>query len=323
MARPLRVEYAGAFYHVTARGNERRKIFFTQRDYARFKEYLAIAQERFGCVLHAYALMGNHYHLLLETAEANLGQVMHFINGPYTTYINVKRKRSGHLFQGRYKAIVIDRDSYLLMLSRYIHLNPVRAGIKEHPADYPHSSYAAYIDPGKEDIVAVEPTLSLLTDQQAEAARHYREFVESALDAGMESPLNNVYGGLILGGEGFIRKTLNRLDEQQLASGEVSRRKALQAKISMDEVIDRVCSALHCPRQGLSDPANRSERNLVIYLLKRHTVASNREIGQAVGGLSYSAVAKVCQRLRKQLATDRTLGERVASLGGRLSQVKG
>ncbi len=140
MARPLRIEYAGAFYHVTARGNDRKKIFFTQRDYARFKEYLSIARERFGSVLHAYVLMGNHYHLLLETPEGNLVQVMHYLNGSYTTYINVKRKRSGHLFKGRDNSIVIDKDSYLLTLSRYIHLTPVRAKIKERPADYPHSS---------------------------------------------------------------------------------------------------------------------------------------------------------------------------------------
>ena len=145
MSRPLRIEFAGLFYHVTARGNERKKVFVSQRDYARFKEYLAIARERFGCVLHAYVLMGNHYHFLLETTEANLSKVMHYLNGSYTTYFNVKRKRSGHLFQGRYKSIVVDRDSYLLELSRYIHLNPVRAGIKERPEEYPHSSYGCYL----------------------------------------------------------------------------------------------------------------------------------------------------------------------------------
>ena len=139
------MEYEGAFYHITSRGNERKKIFFTNRDYVRFIEYLEIAQDRFGCVLHAYVLMPNHYHLLLETPQANLGRVMHSLNGSYTTYINVKRKRSGHLFQGRYKSIVIEKDSYLLELSRYIHLNPVRANMKERPEDYPHSSYLEYV----------------------------------------------------------------------------------------------------------------------------------------------------------------------------------
>lgn len=323
MARPLRIEYAGAFYHVTARGNDRKKIFFTQRDYTRFKEYLAQAQERFGCVLHAYVLMGNHYHLLVETPEANLGQVMHYLNGSYTTYINVKRKRSGHLFQGRYKSIVIDKDSYLLTLSRYIHLNPVSANITQRSEDYPHSSYADYINPDTDGIVSTEQTLSLLTNKKAEASKHYRAFVESNVGADLENPLKKVYGGLVLGGERFIRRTLDRLDERQLESEDVSCRKALQAKHGIGNVVDSVCKELSCTRQLLTDPTNRRARNLTIYLLKRHTAASNRGIGQVLGGLSYSAIAKVCQRMEKQLKTDRELVKIVMTLSGELSRVKG
>jgi len=323
MARPLRIEYAGAFYHITARGNERNKIFFTQRDYTRFKEYLFIAQERFGCVLHAYVLMGNHYHLLLETPEGNLSQVMHYLNGSYTTYVNVKRKRSGHLFQGRYKSIVIDKDSYLVALSRYIHLNPVRAKIKEHPADYSHSSYVAYINLGSDKIVSAEQTLSLLTNNKVEASTHYREFVESALGEDLKSPIKDVYGGVVLGDERFIRRTLDRLDERQLESDDVSCRSALRAKHGIEDVVGSVCKELTCTRQALTDPFNRRSRNLTIYLLKRHVAATNGEIGQVFGGLSYSAVAKVCQRMEKQLETDRELAKTVMILSGKLSRVKG
>ena len=127
MARPLRIEYEGAFYHVTTRGNEQKKIFFSNSDYEKFKHYLKKSQEKYGYLLHCFVLMTNHYHLLIETPKPNLNRVMHYINSSYTNYINIKRKRSGHLFQGRYKAILIDRDNYLLELSRYIHLNPVRA----------------------------------------------------------------------------------------------------------------------------------------------------------------------------------------------------
>jgi putative transposase len=145
VARPLRIEFEGAVYHVTSRGDDRRKIFSTKRDYEKFKEYLRDAKEKYRFILHCYVLMSNHYHLLIETPEKNLSRIMHFINSSYTTYTNVKKKRNGHLFQGRYKSIVIDKDSYLLELSRYLHLNPVRAKMVDKPEDYPHSSYKSFI----------------------------------------------------------------------------------------------------------------------------------------------------------------------------------
>lgn len=113
MARQLRIEFEGAVYHVTSRGNERKNIFFSKTDYKKFLEYLAEAKNKLNINVHCYVLMSNHYHLILETPEANLSKAMHYINGPYTTYINVNRKRSGHLFQGRYKSIMVERDNYL------------------------------------------------------------------------------------------------------------------------------------------------------------------------------------------------------------------
>lgn len=109
MARQLRIEFEGAFYHVTARGNERKKIFLSKRDYEKFYHYLAEARDKYHFILHAFVIMGTHYHLLIETPEANLSRIMHYINSSYTTYTNVKRKRCGHLFQGRFKSIVVDR----------------------------------------------------------------------------------------------------------------------------------------------------------------------------------------------------------------------
>ena len=140
MARPLRIIYEGAFYHVTARGNERRRIFLSHRDYEKFLSYLAEAVHKYGVILHAFVLMANHYHLIVETPKGNLSSFMHSLNSAYTTYFNIKRRRAGHLFQGRYKALLIDVDNYLLELSRYIHLNPVRAGMTERPEAYRYSS---------------------------------------------------------------------------------------------------------------------------------------------------------------------------------------
>ena len=126
MARSLRIEYPGAYYHITSRGNERKAIFKNKGDRKSFLLYLKSAYLRYGAIVHVFCLMNNHYHLLLETPKGNLSQIMQHINGAYTTYFNVNHKRAGHLFQGRYKAILVDSDAYAGELSRYMHLNPVR-----------------------------------------------------------------------------------------------------------------------------------------------------------------------------------------------------
>jgi REP element-mobilizing transposase RayT len=136
MARPLRIEYAGAFYHITSRGNERKEIFKDEQDFVKFLTYLESSVQRYKAVIHVYCLMSNHYHLLLETPLGNLSQIMRHINGAYTTHFNAKRQRAGHLFQGRYKAILVEADEYAGELSRYIHLNPVRAGVVRRPEEY-------------------------------------------------------------------------------------------------------------------------------------------------------------------------------------------
>jgi len=127
MARQLRIEFPGAFYHVTARGNERKAVFKSIKDREKFYSYLESASNRYGAVIHAYCLMDNHCHILIETPLGNLSKIMQHINSAYTTYFNIKRERSGHLFQGRYKSILVEVDEYAKELSRYIHLNPVRA----------------------------------------------------------------------------------------------------------------------------------------------------------------------------------------------------
>ncbi len=129
MTRPLRIQFDGAYYHVTSRGNERKNVFRNNRDREQFLSYLKSAHYRYKAVFHVFCLMNNHYHYLLETPKGNLSQIMHHINGAYTNYFNIKHRRREHLFQGRYKAIVVDADSYAGELSRYIHLNPVRAGL--------------------------------------------------------------------------------------------------------------------------------------------------------------------------------------------------
>ena len=145
MARPPRIEYPGAFIHIINRGNGGENIFIIDRDREKFLGYVETAVDRYQIKIHTYCLMTNHYHLLVETPHPNLSPALKWINGSYVTYFNRKRQRPGHLFQGRYKSILIDADAYLKPLSRYIHLNPVRAKMVEKPGAYPWSSYPAFM----------------------------------------------------------------------------------------------------------------------------------------------------------------------------------
>ena len=141
MSRPLRLEFAGALYHVTSRGNERKAIYLDEADFRNFLELVGQVCERHNWVVHAYCLMTNHYHLLVETPDANLSLGMRQLNGVYTQLFNRSHKRVGHLIQGRYKAILVQKDSHLLEVSRYIVLNPVRAGMVDNCIEWPWSSY--------------------------------------------------------------------------------------------------------------------------------------------------------------------------------------
>ena len=149
MARPLRIEFPGAVYHITSRGNERKKIFWDDQDRELYLARLDQIHERFHWHVHAYVLMSNHCHLLVETPMANLSRGMRQLNGVYTQEFNRRHGRVGHLFQGRFKAILVEEDNYLLEVSRYIILNPVRAGMVERPEEYRWSSYPSIIGMGK------------------------------------------------------------------------------------------------------------------------------------------------------------------------------
>lgn len=323
MARPLRIEYEGAIYHVTARGNERSKIFFTKNDYRKFKEYLVEAQTKFGFLLHAYVLMTNHYHLIIETPEGNLGKIMHYLNGSYTTYINIKRKRSGHLFQGRYKAILVDKDSYLLELSRYLHLNPVRARMVEKPEEYLQSSYGSYITAGKEDIIVIAMILGMLTGEKGTAKELYKTYVESALGEEIPSPMEKVYGGMMLGRESFIRDILSRLASEQLDGTEISHRKVLRTGAGVDEIVSALCEHYGVTLEEIAGNRRSQARNAGIYLLKKYTGATNADIGELFGSISYSAVAKISQNFSKQLAGDKELKCVIRKIQDQISIFKG
>jgi REP element-mobilizing transposase RayT len=211
MARPIRIEFEGALYHVTSRGDRREAIFEDDADRERFLELLAQVTGDFNWVIHAYCLMGNHYHLLVETPDANLGKGMRQLNGVYTQDSNRRHRRVGHLFQGRYKAILVDADGYLLELARYVVLNPVRAGMVKSPDEWPWSSFAAMIGKvASPPWLAADGLLAAFGNRRAEARRRYARFVTEGV--GAESIWQHLNRQVYLGDDAFVTRMQSRAE---------------------------------------------------------------------------------------------------------------
>jgi len=316
MGRPLRIEYPGALYHITSRGNERKKIYIDEEDKIKFLEILQDYHARYAILIHSYVLMDNHYHLILETPKGNLLKAMHGINGGYTAYFNRKYKRSGHLFQGRYKGIVVDKDNYLVELSRYVHLNPVRAEIAARPEQYRWSSYPGYI--GKErELKWVEYSwiLSQFGSSIKRAREKYKGYVEEGLKKRIETPLKNVYGQIILGEEGFIEKVKLTLKGKDL-SREITERKRLMVKLNPEEIIKKVAETFGAEEVAIKEKGRKDNiaRKVALYFIHRYSGLSNTEIGKIFGGIHFSTISKASFRLKEEMAEDKGLARLVREL---------
>ena len=294
LARPFRIEFPGAFYHVTSRGNERKAVFRTSRDRERFLSYLESAHDRYGAVIHVYCLMENHYHLLLETPRGNLSQILHHINGAYTTYFNIKRGRSGHLFQGRFKGILIEKDAYGEELSRYIHLNPVRAGVVKDPLEYPWSSYPYYIGQKREpEWLTTEWILGYFGGRRDWGYRRYREFVEKGLTLELESPLRGVIASSFLGGEGFISGIRKEyVEEKNFDRRNLPAVKQILKGPSPGEIEEAVAGAV--------GKDHVLYRKFCIHLSHRYSGIGLGEIGKYFG-MKGSAVSQSSRRIKKDI----------------------
>jgi REP element-mobilizing transposase RayT len=206
MARPLRIEFPGALYHVTSRGNEQRPIFRDDTDHTMFLSFLGQAVQRFGWSLTAWVLMTNHYHLVVQTPEANLSRGMHWLNGTYAGWFNHRHKRSGHLFQGRFHSFLIERETYLREVMRYVVLNPVRAKMVGRPEDYRWSSYRSTAGLEASNIWLDLPTaLGLFDDDPTVAQVQYQEFVLAKIESS-DRLWDNVVNGIYLGTECWAKQ---------------------------------------------------------------------------------------------------------------------
>lgn len=233
MSRPLRIQFEDAFYHLTSRGNAQRDIYLCDPDRTLFLDALKETIESSGWICHGYCLMTNHYHLLVETPRANLSEGMHHLNGQYSQSFNRKHRRSGHVFQGRFDSRIVEKDSYLLAVARYVVQNPVRAGVVERPEDWPWSSYLPTAS--KSNWVTFlhrEFLLSCLSDDYEHARREYVEFVAKGFDV---SPWENLRGGVLLGSEQFIQR-MQPLFADKFEESEVPKRQRLATRRPLPEV---------------------------------------------------------------------------------------
>jgi putative transposase len=209
MTRPLRIEFPGALYHVTARGDQLNAIYRDDTDRYIWLDVLGLVCARFHLVVHAYCQMTNHYHLMLETAEGNLGQGMRQLNGIFSQRVNRRHGLVGHVFQGRYKAVLVQKEAHLLELARYIVLNPLRAGMVASDGEWHWSSHHFMLDPaGKPGWLERQWLLGQFGSSPDHAVEGYRQFV--AAGAGMQSPLLQMQYQLILGDEEFASKHRSR-----------------------------------------------------------------------------------------------------------------
>lgn len=214
MSRPIRIEFPNALYHVTSRGDRREDIFEDEEDRRAFLQTLAQVVDQFNWLCYAWCLMDNHYHLLIQTPDGNLSNGMRQLNGVYTQTSNRRHRRVGHLFQGRFKAILVDSDAYLLELARYVVLNPVRAGMVKRPENWSWSSYRASLGLAPaDDFLAVDALLAQFAQRRSTAQARYAKFVAAGIKA--PSPWQQLKGQVFLGDEQFVEKMQKRAGTHQ------------------------------------------------------------------------------------------------------------
>lgn len=323
MARPLRIEYPGAVYLVYNRGNAGEAIFTDGRDGEQFLAYLEAATERFHLRIYAYCLMPRHYHLLIQTPHPNLSRAIQWINVSYAAYFNSRHRRSGHLFQGRFKAYLLDPDSTLDAVSRHLHLNPVRAGIAASSRIYRWSSYAATIGARKApEWLNTTRLLSLFGASPKKAREAYSRFVESADAKTLPDPTENAAAGVVLGPPEFIDRVRRRAGSVGAGQAAATLGRALLPRITLETVVRQVADTFDCTEQDLLEKGRKRNRprDVAIYLSRELTGETGVRIGRHFGGITGAGVTARCQKILQDMKTDRTLAATIDRLKRRIEK---
>jgi putative transposase len=334
MARPIRIEYEGAVYHVTLRGNDRKAIFKTDEDREKFIEKLAESVERYDVRLYMYTLMTNHTHFVLETPRGNLSRFMQRFQTAYTVHYNRKHNRSGHLMQGRFGASVVDEDRYILKLSRYVHLNPVFIKANKPKAarervlllrDYRWSSYRSYVGKCKrEDFVDYEPVLAMMDGPARKQASQYRRFVEAGIvDIDSAVIYAKQRSRLCIGSDDSLERIeslYHDLVDARHQSEDVSFRN-MRFSIAPDEVINLVCSAFGVEPAALYQRTRNSLlRPMAATLLCHYSGLTQREVAERLRIGGSAAVSKQLKRLPESLKTSEAAKKLYAQIEAQLQK---
>ena len=302
MARRPRLLAPGVLYHVIVRGNHRQKTFLTPSDYQTYLERLGRYRNRWGVTVYAYCVMPNHVHLLVESGSQPLSRFMQGLQQSYTQYFNRKHRKVGHLFQGRYKAIVCDKDQYLLSLVRYIHLNPIRANMVKKTDEYPYSGHRHYLEGRASEVLEAGPVLDMLGGRA-----EYRRFVQEGLKDGHREEYYRVEDQRFLGAEEFAQKLKRKSNEEEIPV----RKKPLSVAFR------RAARAMAVEPQVL-EGADRGwevsqSRALVGYVLIRRLGYRLKDVAKCLGR-DVATVSSLVSRVADRMSENETLKKRAMRL---------
>lgn len=286
MSRPLRIEYPGAIYHITSRGNARQKIFLKQADYNQFLFIFKEIMTRYNWTCYAYCLMPNHYHLLVETPDGNLSQGMRQLNGIYTQKFNFIHKRVGHLFQGRYKAILVEKDGYLTELIRYIGLNAVRAKLVKMPEQWKWSSHREMLSKKEKDFIICRDKVISIFENISEYKKFIRQKTEEI------NFWEDLKGGIVLGSAEFVDKINNYIQPDRKLTKNIPRRERYVSRPKLSEIFN-------------NDISDKKERNENIYKAHFNYGYTLTEIGDNLG-LHVSVVSRAFKKIMNNKAKNKT-----------------
>jgi REP element-mobilizing transposase RayT len=315
MTRPLRIQYPDAWYHVMNRGRHGESIYDNAKDYLDFIDLLKETVSMWNVKIAAYCLMTNHYHLLIQTPKANLDRCMRHINGIYTQRFNRKHHIDGQLFRGRYKAILVDADNYLLEVARYIHRNPLRAGIVKHLRDYRWSSHKGYIHESTDwQWLNRDFVLAMLDDNKARQIKAYTDFIKKEESEEIRDFYAKKNTPSFLGSDKFIEKIKTRYFGVK-KHREIPQTKYLEPAIKdIEQIVSKVykvtTDSLLKSRRGI----NNEPRDVAIYLTRIHTGKKLEEIGLEFNIAKYSTVSSIIVKIRDRRNVDRALTKQISQI---------
>jgi putative transposase len=315
MSRPLRIEYPNAWYHILNRGRRGELIFIDKKDYYRFIDLLKDTSEQWNLRIVAYCLMPNHYHLLAQTPDANISRCMRHLDGVYTQRFNRYHECDGSLFRGRYKSILVDADSYLLQLVRYINRNPVKAGLADKPDRYIWSSHRAYLSKAKKwDWLYKDFVFSMLSENKSDRLKNYRHFISAEGEDKISGVMDKKKWPAILGPAEFIARVKEKFFPEKV-DVEVPQSRELTPE--PDQIQNIVCNTYRINNKALLSSKRgvfNEPRNVAIYLTRRLRGDSLKQIGEHFQMKKYSSVSSVIERMKTAMAEDRRLRNRVEKL---------